>query len=114
MKRVFLLFGALALPMLAGAQASVTDAAAPVPAVLYRSVFADTPTGVEMESIDWKAANAEVGQFKNGHVDILKWEAAQPQAKGSRSMPMPMHHPAPPAAPAAAGAPGAIKPSVKP
>ena len=108
MKKVFLLFTTLALPALVAAQASVTEPAAPVPAVLYRSVFADTPTGVEMESIDWKAANAEVGQFKNGHVDILKWEAAQPQPKSG--MAMPMHHTAPPAVPSAAGAPSAIKP----
>ena len=104
MKKVFFLLGALGLPMLAGAQASVTDPTAPVPAVLYRSVFADTPTGVEMESVDWKAANAEVGQFKNGHVDILKWEAAQPHPTGGARLPMP-----PPASPAV-GAPKAIKP----
>ncbi len=50
---------------------------ATVPAVLYRSVFVDTPTGVETEEVDWKKANAEVGQFKRGHVDILQWEARQ-------------------------------------
>ena len=59
------------------ATASVTDPAATVPPVVYQSVFAGTPTGVEMESADWKKANAEVGQFKRGHVDILKWEEAQ-------------------------------------
>ncbi len=56
---------------------AVTDSAATVPPVVYQSVFAGTPTGVEMESADWKKANAEVGQFKRGHVDILKWEEAQ-------------------------------------
>ncbi len=61
---------------------SVADATSPVPAVQYRSVFADTPTGVEQESVDWKKANAEVGQFRRGHVDILKWEAQQPAAPG--------------------------------
>jgi hypothetical protein len=45
--------------------------------VLYRSVFIDTPTGVETEESDWKRANAEVGQFKRGHMDILRWEEAQ-------------------------------------
>ncbi len=59
------------------APAAVTDAAAAVPGVVYQSVFANTPTGVEMESADWKKANAEVGQFKRGHVDILKWDEAQ-------------------------------------
>ena len=64
-------------PALALATASVTDPAAAVPPVVYLSVFAGTPTGVEMESADWKKANAEVGQFKRGHVDILKWDEAQ-------------------------------------
>lgn len=64
----------------ATAAAAVTDPAAAVPPVVYQSVFADTPTGVEMESADWKKSNAEVGQFKRGHVDILKWEEAQTKA----------------------------------
>ena len=59
---------------------AVTNPAAPVPAVLYRSVFVDTPTGVEAEEVDWKKANAEVGQFKRGHIDLLKLE--QPPAAG--------------------------------
>ncbi len=54
----------------------LVNPAVPVPSVLYRSVFADTPAGVEAEQVDWKKANAEVGQFKRGHVDVLKWEAA--------------------------------------
>lgn len=53
---------------------AVVDPAATVPAVLYRSVFVDTPAGVEMQEVDWKKANADVGQFKRGHVDILQWE----------------------------------------
>ena len=65
------------VPATVPATASVTDPAAAVPPVVYQSVFAGTPTGVEMESADWKKANAEVGQFKRGHVDILKWEEAQ-------------------------------------
>ena len=65
------------VPSQATAMPSVTNPAAAVPPVVYQSVFADTPTGVEMESADWKKANAEVGQFKRGHVDILKWEDAQ-------------------------------------
>ncbi len=74
------LCGALAcLPVAADAQ-SPTDPAVPVPNVQYRSVFKDTPTGVETEALDWKAANAQVGQFLRGHIDILKWEAAQQKA----------------------------------
>ena len=53
---------------------AVVDPAAPVPAVLYRSVFVDTPAGVETGESDWRKANADVGQFKRGHVDILQWE----------------------------------------
>ncbi len=110
MNHTVILCTVLAMPLLVGAQPSVTDAAAAVPAVLYRSVFADTPVGVEKESVDWKAANAEVGQFKNGHIDILKWEAAQPQPPAKGSNAMPMHHPMPGAAVPAAGTPGTIKP----
>jgi hypothetical protein len=74
------LFAALLLPAAAWAQSSLPDptlATEDVPAVQYRSVFADTPTGVERESLDWKKANDEVGQFRRGHLDILKWEAEQ-------------------------------------
>lgn len=70
----------LALPLFACgalAQVPVTDPAAPVPPVVYQTVFADTPKGVEMQTADWIKANVEVGQFKRGHVDILKWEDAQ-------------------------------------
>ena len=64
-------------PLIALAQAAVTDPAAPVPPVAYQSVFNESPTGVETKSVDWKKANAEVGQFKRGLVDILKWEESQ-------------------------------------
>ncbi|MDP3827034.1 MAG: hypothetical protein Q8Q74_10825 [Polaromonas sp.] len=53
------------------------DPAVPVPAVSYRSVFADLPTGVEAGREDWKKANADVGRFTRGHVDILKSEQQQ-------------------------------------
>ncbi len=43
----------------------------------YRSVFEDTPRGVETRRDDWKKANAEVGRFPRGHADWLKWEEAQ-------------------------------------
>lgn len=53
----------------------------PVPATLHHSVFADLPMGVEQASLDWKKANADVGQFKRGHADLLKWEQEQELAK---------------------------------
>ena len=64
-------------PLKTLAQAAVTDPSATVPPVAYQSVFNESPTGVETKSVDWKKANAEVGQFKRGHVDILKWEENQ-------------------------------------
>ena len=69
-------------PNVAAAAASVTDPGSTVSPVVYQSVFADTPTGVEMQSVDWKKANTEVGQFKRGHADILKWEESQPAIPG--------------------------------
>lgn len=51
-----------------------TDPTAPVPAVTYRSVFSDLPTGVEAGREDWKKANTDVGRFTRGHADILKSE----------------------------------------
>ncbi len=85
--------------------ATVTDPTATVPPAVYQSVFAGTPTGVEMESADWKKANAEVGQFKRGHVDILKWEEAQTQAPMqpkpmAADAPKPATPPVPPSTPA--------------
>ncbi len=59
--------------------------ATPVPPVAYRSVFEDLPRGVESTSLDWKAANANVGQFKRGYADLLKWE--QEQAAKARPAP---------------------------
>lgn len=56
---------------------SAAQASTPVPALLYRSVFTDLPKGVETDAQDWKAANAAVGQFRRGHLDLLKWERAQ-------------------------------------
>ncbi|MBH2018774.1 hypothetical protein [Polaromonas sp.] len=60
------------------AQAASPDT--PVPPALYRSAFAGLPTGVEQTSVDWKKANADVGQFKRGHADLLKWEQEQAKA----------------------------------
>lgn len=66
----------------------VSQARTPVPPVAYRSVFADLPQGVESTTLDWKAANATVGQFKRGHADLLKWEQEQ-AAKGRTVLPKP-------------------------
>ena len=92
MKKVLLWLGAITWPALGFPQMPVADPSVPVPSVLYRSVFADTPTGVETQTVDWKRANAEVGQFSKGHADILKWEANQAGQK--TEAPMPAHTPA--------------------
>lgn len=55
----------------------IVNPAALAPPVHYRSVFPDTPNGIAREEVDWKKANADVGQFKRGHIDILRWESAQ-------------------------------------
>lgn len=57
--------------------ADPADPAAVVPRMEYRSAFQDVPKGVEEGSLDWKKANAEVGQFTRGHADLLKWEDRQ-------------------------------------
>ena len=54
---------------------AVIDPAVPVPAVVYRSVFGGASAGVESGTVDWRSANETVGQFRRGHVDILKWES---------------------------------------
>lgn len=95
----------LAVPTLSPAQAAldspaaVANPAATVPAPEYRSVLAHSPRGVAQDSVDWKAANAEVGRNTRGHVDILKWEQAQGTAPTTAPQPaapipgraMPMH-----------------------
>lgn len=73
----------------------ITDPAVFVPPVRYRSVFSDTPTGVEQGTVDWKQANTDVGEFRNGFVDILKWESAQEAVKAQKSG-APAPSPAPP------------------
>lgn len=100
MEKMLLLLGALTSPIFVLAQQSVANPHVPVPAVAYQSVFANTPTGVETQSVDWKAANAEVGQFSRGHVDILKWE--QGHASRSAEQPVPV--------PATVPTSGAVKP----
>lgn len=73
--------------------ATVADPAAAVPAPRYRSALSAGPHGVADAATDWKAANAEVGQFTRGHGDILKWEqthgATPPAAAPTTRPPMP-------------------------
>jgi hypothetical protein len=92
------------LPLGALAQAAPVgvDAADPAvfaPPAAYRSVFADTPKGVESATVPWRKANDDVGQFERGHMDVVKWEAANPgatapPASSTPAAPLPghMHH----------------------
>ncbi len=58
-----------------------------VPPAVYRSTLAGLPRGVEDTQLDWRRSNDAVGQFKRGHIDLLRLEqqnaaptAAQPKA----------------------------------
>ena len=100
------LLAALALPAVAGARpaqaapypqldpqptAQAASADTPVQPALFRSAFTGVPAGVEQTRVDWKKANADVGQFKRGHADLLKWEQEQAKAAqpASASTPAP-------------------------
>lgn len=91
-----LVLALLAVPALSPAQTApdspvaVVDPTTAVPAPAYRSAL--PRGGVVQDSIDWKAANAEVGRYTRGHMDILKWEQSQgsaPSAKPQPATPMP-------------------------
>ena len=51
------------------------DATAPVPALPDSRMPAPEPLS-SMGATDWRAANDSVGAFTRGHIDILRWEAA--------------------------------------
>lgn len=85
---------ALAVPLLAGAQSVPQQAAAavspgvPVPPVPYAPMAPVGASALVSEREDWKAANATVGQYPRGHLDVIKWEKAQeaapPASPGAR------------------------------
>ena len=57
---------------------------AQVPFANYQSVLRGLPQGVESQSTDWRSANDAVGQFKRGHIDLLKLENSPPAQPGSQ------------------------------
>ena len=67
------------------ATTAAADPAAPVPTLHYRSALMYHPRGVAQGSDDWAAANARVGQFTRGHVDILKAEQAHDTGTPTKS-----------------------------
>lgn len=56
----------------------------PVPAAAYQSALAGLAQGIENQSTDWRSANDIVGQFKRGHIDLLKLENDKPAQAGSK------------------------------
>lgn len=82
MKPIFALL-ALATPLLGSAQTTQQEAAAAaapsitVPPVHYTPMAPTGVSGLATEGEDWKAANASVGQYRRGHIDILKAERSQ-------------------------------------
>lgn len=78
--------GAYQRPKLEPALQAANPMAA-VPAANYRSAVAGLPLGVENQSTDWRSANDTAGQFKRGHIDLLKLENASPQPSAPPSAP---------------------------
>lgn len=58
------------------AAAAVTPSAN-VPPVRYTPLAPTGASGLAAEGEDWKAANARVGLYRRGHIDILKAERSQ-------------------------------------
>ena len=58
-----------------------------VPVANYQSALRGLPQGVESQSADWRSANDTVGQFKRGHIDLLKLENAPPAQPGAQQSP---------------------------
>jgi hypothetical protein len=86
MKHLFALL-TLAAPLLAGAQHVQQQAAAavspsvPVPPVPYAPMAPVGASTLVQALDDWKGANATVGQYPRGHLDVIKWERAQDAAR---------------------------------
>lgn len=82
----FLALLALSAPLLGGAQTvrqpspAVASPAGTAPPVHYQPMAPTGASALVLEVDDWKAANATVGQYRRGHMDIVKWEKAQPPA----------------------------------
>lgn len=90
-----LLAPCVGVPAAANPVPDPADPAAPVAPPAYRSAFNRVPTGVETGTTPWPRANADVGQFRRGHVDLLKWEQQQPPAAPTAidgAPPQPRHH----------------------
>lgn len=83
--RTHFVAAAVAALSLAAVAADPADPSARGVGIPYRSVFDGLPTGVEEDTVDWRKANADVGQFPRGHIDLLKWEEGQAGAAPARA-----------------------------
>lgn len=92
---------ALAALACVAAAEPAADPAAPAPPIRYQSVLDPAPRGVEEGNVPWRAANAAVAEFPRGHIDLLKWEARQGEARPASAPPAPAAPAATPSAPAA-------------
>ena len=65
------------------------DPQSAVPPAVYRSTSDKLPRGVEDTQLDWRRSNAAVGQFKRGHIDLLRLEqqSAAPAATQPKAAP---------------------------
>jgi hypothetical protein len=69
------LAGAPALAQSARSHLAVADPAHPTQPLVYRSAFDGPPLATtDPAPGNWAALNARVGQFKRGHIDILRQE----------------------------------------
>jgi hypothetical protein len=66
------------LPLDPRPTAQALDPQSPVPKAVYVSSFANLPSGVETNLMNWRKANDDVGQFTRGHIDLLKLEQTGP------------------------------------
>lgn len=70
--------------------ASAANPASAVPTLVYSSGLSGSTGGIEKGRLDWKRVNEAVGQFPNGHADLLRLETApQPavQATDNKAKP---------------------------
>jgi len=74
------------------ASGGVADPAAPSIPPVYQSAFGTSPKGVVTDLQSWAEANATVGQFQRGHMDIVRWERAQEAAAQATDAPPSSSH----------------------
>ncbi|HRP96236.1 MAG TPA: TolC family protein [Rhodocyclaceae bacterium] len=82
--RAMLLIAGL-IPALSAGAAPPYDPDAPVPTPLYAAPPSAASVEAAMGDEDWRAAHEAVSEFRRGHVDILRWEAAHTAAAAAHA-----------------------------